>query len=283
VLIDHSLKPELPWFSKNVLSFKEIPQSTIFGSAMHGYKYSSIMINVPMYLEYLYETALGLGAISIRATLPRSSTLAGTLNYASETVSPYLQKKGQPTPKIDGFVNAMGISAKSLVPDEAVYPIRGQTVTVKGEAKQITLVNASPSNPTPASPNLTYILPRPHSGTTILGGTKQANNWQAEPEEKTTEEIMEGAKQWAPELLNEKGEFEIISVQVGLRPGRAGGARVEIEELKQPAGVGEAYIVCHAYGHAGSGYQNSVGTAKKVVGLFGGYFEKAGSALNARL
>jgi D-amino-acid oxidase len=250
---------------------------------MHGHTYNSIMINVPMYLQYLFETALSLGAVSIRATLPRSTTLAGTLNYTKETVSSYLQKEGQAKPKIDGFVNATGISAKFLVPDESMYPIRGQTITVKGEAKKITTIDASPAHPTPTSTNITYILPRPHSGTTVLGGTKQANNWEAEPNEKTTAEILEGAKEWAPELLNENGEFEIISVQVGLRPGRKSGARVEIEEMRQPAEVGEAYAACHAYGHAGAGFQNSVGTAKKVVGLFADYFEKAGSIESARL
>jgi len=169
------------------------------------------------------------------------------------------------------------------VPDESMYPVRGQTITVKGEAKKITTIDASPANPTPTSTNITYILPRPHSGTTVLGGTKEANNWEAEPNEKTTAEILEGAKEWAPELLNEKGEFELISVQVGLRPGRKGGVRVEIEEVRQPAEVGEFYAVCHAYGHAGAGFQNSVGTAKKVVSLFAGYFEKTGSTRSARL
>jgi D-amino-acid oxidase len=250
---------------------------------MHGHIYNSIMINVPMYLQFLYETALSLGAVTIRTTLPRSSTLAGTLNYASETVSSYLQEGGQAKQRIDGFVNATGISAKFLVPDESIYPIRGQTITVKGEAKQITTVDASPANPTPVSPNITYVLPRPHSGTTVLGGTKQANDWEAEPNKRTTKEILDGAKVWAPELLNEKGEFEIVSVQVGLRPGRKGGARVEIEEMRQPANAGDAYVVCHAYGHAGAGYQNSVGTAKKVVGLFEGYFGEAGSIESAKL
>jgi D-amino-acid oxidase len=269
--------PELPWFSKNVLSFKEIPEKVISSNTMHGHVYNSIMINVPMYLEYLYETALSLGATSIRTTLPRSSTLAGTLNYAKETVLAYLPNQSQQTPKIDGFVNATGISAKFLVPDEDVFPVRGQTITVKGEAKRITTIDASPANPTPASPNITYILPRPHSGTTVLGGTKQANSWKAEADAQTTQEILEGAKEWAPELLNEKGEFEILSVQVGLRPGRKGGARVELEELRQPADVGERYVVCHAYGHAGAGYQNSVGSAQQVVSLFVKYFDKTGA------
>lgn len=50
-------------------------------------------------------------------------------------------------------------------------------------------------------------------------------------------------------------------MQVGLRPGRKGGVRVEREVL------GSGRRVVHAYGHAGAGYQNSVGCARKVVSL----------------
>jgi D-amino-acid oxidase len=53
-------------------------------------------------------------------------------------------------------------------------------------------------------------------------------------------------------------------VQCGLRPGRKGGPRVEQEVLD-----GGRVRVVHAYGHAGAGYQNSVGSARKVVGLVG--------------
>jgi len=98
-----------------------------------------------------------------------------------------------------------------------------------------------------------------------LGGTKQIGDWTAEPDLQTTEEILCRAKEWAPELLNEKGEFEVLSVQVGLRPGRKGGARVEIENL-------DGVTVCHAYGHGGAGYQNSVGSANKVVQLLEKHF-----------
>ena len=71
-----------------------------------------------------------------------------------------------------------------------------------------------------------------------------------------------------PELLTgEDGGFEVLSVQCGLRPGRRGGVRVEEEVLK---GEGERVVrVVHAYGHAGAGYQNSVGSARKVVRLVG--------------
>jgi D-amino-acid oxidase len=69
-------------------------------------------------------------------------------------------------------------------------------------------------------------------------------------------------------LLNDDGKFEVLSVQVGLRPARKGGVRVEIERL-------DGFLICHAYGHAGAGYQNSVGSANKVVRLLENCFKEA--------
>lgn len=65
--------------------------------------------------------------------------------------------------------------------------------------------------------------------------------------EQTTREISEGCKVLAPELLNEKGGFEVLSVQCGLRPAREGGPRVEGEV------VDGKWKVVHSYGHAGAG------------------------------
>jgi D-amino-acid oxidase len=230
------------------------------------------MVNVPMYLNHLYQTAQSLGAIDIRATLPHCSTFSETLQAASGVVNSHFNQLGHAeAPQVSAFVNSTGISALKLVPDPEIYPIRGQTITVAGEASQITTVGGFPSNPTPSSTPIMYILPRPHSNTTILGGTKGVGDWNAEPDPQTTEEILRRAKDWAPELLNENGEFEVLSVQVGLRPGRKGGARVEIENLN-------GIIVCHAYGHAGAGYQNSVGSANKVVRLLEKHFRETKSA-----
>lgn len=64
------------------------------------------------------------------------------------------------------FVNASGLGAKELVPDDAVFPVRGQTVLVKGEAKYAKTMNENK-----------YVIPRPGSGTTILGGTREVGNW----------------------------------------------------------------------------------------------------------
>lgn len=260
--------PSPPWFAKDVKGFEMLGGThNIDGKSLTAHKFKSIMINVPMYLDYLQARATALGAITLRATLPISSSSAGTLKHAAELIKHSATSKTAP---IDAFVNATGIGARKLVPDHDVFPVKGQTITVRGEAKGITTVDASPENLTPDSPNITYLLPRPHSGTTILGGTKQVNDWSGEVNLQTTAEILERAKQFAPELLDANGDFEVVSEQVGLRPGRKGGARVEIEELN-----GGAIVVCHAYGHAGAGYQNSMGSAGKVVRLFGEHFGKS--------
>ncbi len=212
----------------------------INGQTLTSYTYKSIMINVPMYLHYVLEKAISLGARTYKTSLPISSTLAGTLHYTTEII----KQNVRATP-ITAFVNASGISALKLVPDYNIFPVRGQTITVRGEAKGITTVDASTDDLARESPNITYILPRPHSGTTVLGGTKQVGSWNSEPNPQTTKEILERAKEFAPELLYKAGDFEVISEQVGLRPGRRGGARVEVEEVRLPGGYGGAIVVCH--------------------------------------
>jgi D-amino-acid oxidase len=165
---------------------------------------------------------------------------------------------GGSSQKLDAVVLATGLSSKNFLPEEEaekLYPIRGQTVLVKGEApKAVTHVFSSKE--------ISYVVPRPGSGTTILGGCKQAGNWDEKEDSHLTERILDKAKVLVPELLGADGEFEVLSVQVGRRPGRRGGPRVEIEKERI-----NAVKVVHAYGHSGAGYQNSIGSAGKVVKL----------------
>ncbi|KAE9986143.1 hypothetical protein EG328_006405 [Venturia inaequalis] len=195
--------PTPPWFSKKVLSFKQTGEKTVFGQQLHGHRFTSVGINVPHYLHYLLDTSIQLGATIIPFTIPSSTSIANSIKYLSTTLSP-----DNPRMKnIDAYINATGLGARKLVPDETVYPIRGQTVLVKGEAKGITTIDASPPSSLSkdqGAPGIIYILPRPHSSTTILGGTKQSHSFDASPNPQTTREILEAAKQWAPELLNGK-------------------------------------------------------------------------------
>ncbi|GAB1739247.1 hypothetical protein NU219Hw_g3995t1 [Hortaea werneckii] len=254
------VKEEL-WWAPYVKEFRELslsqePLMSINGQLPAEAKIQnaaanrSIAINVPQYLLYLQERAKSLGVKVIKARVGTDAGLANALKSAAATASEGSEhRKGPP----DCFVNASGMGAKKLCGDEAMYPIRGQTVLVKGEAERIRTQLGEGYN--------AYCIPRPGSGTTILGGTKEANNWNEGVDPATTDRILRQCSFIVPELLTGKdGGFEVISVQCGLRPSRHGGARVESEK------VGDLNVV-HAYGHAGAGYQNSVGSARLVVKL----------------
>jgi D-amino-acid oxidase len=234
-------KPAGAWFAKYMRDFKEIPGSKLPPNYFAGAVYESIMVNVPQYLRYLQQTAVSKGANSIRAFLPTDAGLAVAFPEARKLLPAHLQK-------VDAWVNATGLGARTLVPDSAMFPIRGQTIIVKGEAARITTIE----DKSPTDPKVTYVLPRPGSGISVLGGTKEPDDWRGEPDDETTKQILERSKQWAPELLTGKdGGFEVVEACVGFRPGRRGGPRIEIEVLGK-RGVDEV-VVCHAYGHAGAG------------------------------
>ena len=265
------------WYAQHVESFSQLSPShppiskinarTPPGAPQisHGAYYRAMSINVPQYLLYLLERVNSHGVEIVKARLDTTKGFLQALKEAEELVSSASHsqpssKSNSPSRHIACFINATGLGALTLVPDPNMYPIRGQTVLVKGEAHStITRVGSN---------YRTYCIPRPGSGTTILGGTKEENVWDSEPDVKVTEEILRRNAWQVPELLTgPNGGFEVLSVQCGLRPGRRGGVRVEEEVLK---GEGERVVrVVHSYWHAGAGYQNSVGSARKVVRLVG--------------
>lgn len=266
----YSSNDEGPWFHKDVLRYREMSKEKLPEGMKHGHQYSSIMINTPMYLNFLLNDALSQGATVIRAAVPTSTSTLYSLKSAEGLVNDHFKQMSafsdyKPTP-ITAFVNATGIGARTFANDSKIFPLSGQTVTVRGSASKITTVDADPTSSSDSS--ISYVLPRPHADVTILGGTKGFNDWCGEPDARVTKRILEDAKKWAPELLNERGEFDVVSAQVGLRPGRRDGARVEIETF------GDGTMCCHAYGNAGAGFQNSVGVASKVVRLFGEQFKQ---------
>lgn len=204
-------------------------------------------INVPQYLLWLQNWAKSLGVEVVKARLPTETGLEAALKQAERVAT------GNGRRKADVFLNASGLGAAKLCSDKAMHPIRGQTVLVKGEAH---------ATRTRLGHGYTaYCIPRPGAGQTILGGTKEKGAWSEEPDPVVTKQTLERNAVLAPELLTrEDGGFEVISVQCGLRPGREGGPRMETEI------VGGRRVV-HAYGHASGGYQNSIGSARMVLGL----------------
>jgi D-amino-acid oxidase len=260
-----------------------VPEGAIF-----GIKYQSICINVPRYLEYLFERVKGLGARVIKAEVQGGR--------GRSAVKDILLSKDKSVKKeeIVGFINCAGLVAGDFVPSEEevkLYPIRGQTILVRGEAKWTQTYVGVPGWP---DSELLYVVPRPGSGTTILGGCKRNGDWNGDVDAALNKRILEGVVRYGligREGLTEsrtgeeegredgngkerdtKEGFEVISTQVGYRPGRVGGPRVEVEGNKRGEKVDGLWVV-HAYGHAGGGYQASVGSAEKVVRLVSGLME----------
>ena len=134
-------------------------------------------INTPQYLLYLQQKLRSLGGVVLKAQLPTSSGLAHALHKAGLLAT----ANGRSTRNADIFVNATGLGAKVLCQDAAMYPIRGQTVLVKGEARAHSVRLGELS---------AYTIPRPGSRTTILGGTKEEGVWDEAPDPAVTERIM---------------------------------------------------------------------------------------------
>lgn len=87
------------------------------------------------------------------------------------------------------------------------------------------------------------------------------------PDDAITKDILERVYKLCPQITHGKGvdAFDIISVNVGFRPGRAGGIRIEKETKRRSNG--QKVTVCHNYGHSSHGYQSSWGSSAKLVQL----------------
>ncbi|EIW64128.1 nucleotide-binding domain-containing protein [Trametes versicolor FP-101664 SS1] len=171
------------------------------------------------------------------------------------------------------LVNATGLGARSLIglEDKDVYPIRGQTIVISNpnvrEFMCTELTSAEDGN-------ATYIIPRPAPGgwTTILGGKYQKDNWDTSFSAADAQGILDRCAALAPAIKDP--ETRILRHNVGLRPARRGGPRVEAEKLNLPLKnqwlVEElpeekgAVLLVHAYGFGPAGYQMSWGAAEEV-------------------
>lgn len=125
-------------------------------------QFTSLTIDVTRYLPYLLSRVETLGGKIVRVRLPTDHGFVKALAYAEN-----LTKEN--SEKAPVYVNATGLGAKSLVGDDKIFPTRGQTVLVKGEAHTIRTLEAKGK--------ISYVLPRAGGGTTVLGGTKEIGNW----------------------------------------------------------------------------------------------------------
>jgi D-amino-acid oxidase len=145
----------------------------------------------------------------------------------------------------DLIVNCAGIGARELVSDPDMEPHRGQ-VAIVGKLDLPYAVVCD-------DPPLMYAIPR--SEDCVCGGTNDVSD-DRRPDPATTSSLIKECERVLgrpmPRLLRER---------VGLRPGRRSGVRVEAERIR------DGRTVIHNYGHGGSGFTLSWGSAETVLEL----------------
>ncbi|CAO3599457.1 unnamed protein product [Absidia cylindrospora] len=234
------------WVHDLFQDYERLSKDALPKGAIDGYRFVSFTANVPQYLDYLVKTFISLG---------------GRLEKKSFDS---LQSAIEQYKDIDTLINCTGLGSYHLkdVQDHTMYPLRGQTVVVRAPHIKHQLYKDLGHD----ARFCTYIIPR-GDGTVILGGTmdKDNNNTEAEPE--LTKKILNSCYNLHPYLTHHQGPeaFDVVSINVGFRPSRKDGIRIE-KQIKYRAN-GDRVTVCHNYGHSSHGYQSSWGACNKVLQL----------------
>ena len=177
-----------------------------------GVTYDSLCINGPEYLLHLARQVRNHGIVIRRHRL-------SSLDEAYDLYS-----------HIDILVNATGLGSKALlgVEDETLFPAKGQTVLVRAPNVK-TCYNHRLGWGTDIR---RYIIPRPGpEGQVICGGSYNVDDYAPFADPKVAERILQDAYELCPDLSIGRGweNIEVVSHQVGHRPMRKGGMRLELE------------------------------------------------------
>lgn len=225
------------------------PKDAVNNQVRWACEYSTYVVNVHVYCAYLLNRFIANGGHTVKRKL---NTLSDALNILP--TSSTSQKGYSPI-----IVNCSGLNRDTLLPvperNEAKV-IRGQTVLVRNSFDR-TITRQC------ADGTWSFLIPRPRGGGTIVGGTKQIadTETQARPEERQI--LLENAVRYFPEFVEDVSKFEIVGDNVGQRPWRQGGMRIEIDEQS----LGEKGTVVHGYGAGGRGYELSWGAAEEICAL----------------
>lgn len=256
------------WYKDLVRDFRVLDSSEVPASKKRGVGFQTVSVCPDHYLPWLAKELQSRGVEFIRqrvASIGEAAALAGPNGV---------------------LVNATGLGARSLIglEDKDVYPIRGQTVVIDNPKVREFMMEESigSDRPMAADGSVTYIIPRPWpnaSGfTTILGGKYQEGNWDTSFSAADAQGILDRCAELAPAIKDK--DTKILKHNVGLRPARKGGPRVEAEWLGIPcetewitakqgaaASATGKVLVVHAYGFGSAGYQMSWGAAEEVGSL----------------
>jgi D-amino-acid oxidase len=217
-----------------VLGKEELPEGVRWGC-----QYGTYCINVPVYCKWLLRRFLERGGKVMRRKLKNA-----------ESAFDVARQEG-----LGEDVTVVNCSGTNFGHDAALKIIRGQTVLVKQQyGKTVTRQNSDGS--------WAFLIPRPCGGGTIVGGSKEVGDMEEAPRAETREKLLRQAVKYFPDFVEGEDAFEILRDNVGRRPYRDGGCRLETEVIAD----GRRQII-HAYGIGGRGYETSWAIAERVVEL----------------
>lgn len=211
-----------------------------------GCRYKTWVLNPPLYLAFLMRRLQM--SYRVKFIKTRFNTLRNVfLSYPD--VSFVVNATGQGLQLDGGY-------------DPLSFPIRGQTLLLRPPSpdhpyKDRTITHQSSDG------KWTFVIPRPFDGGVIVGGTKQVNAIHDQPNSQDTQEIVKNARVMFPELFGgPEFDADIVQTNVGFRPARKGGSRIELETVENNT---KDRAIVHAYGAGGMGYEMSYGIAKAVA------------------
>ncbi|RJE26152.1 FAD dependent oxidoreductase superfamily [Aspergillus sclerotialis] len=210
-------------------NFRILDKAELPTGVKWGVKYKTYVVNSPVYCAYLLRKIIFNGGKAREYTL-KSLEEAFTLEHNVKTV-----------------VNCSGMGFG----DSKSFVIRGQTCLVKNPC-DLTLTRQKSDG------SWSFCIPRPLNGGTVIGGTKQINDWDPNPSMETRNKVLDNAAKWFPFPSGSKREFDVVRDIVGRRPARDGGMRVEAEKMDG------GRVLVHAYGAGGRGFELSRGVAEDV-------------------
>ena len=218
--------------------FRVLDQDDLPKGVAWGCEYTTYCVNVQIYCSWLMQRFQQRGG----------KVLKRVLTCAEDAFDVWEQEElGQVKTLINCSGNNFGLD-----PDMKV--IRGQTVLVKNEYyKTMTRQMADGA--------WAFLIPRPRGGGTIVGGTKEESDMEEKARPETTEKLLRNSIRYFPDFVSCMDDFLILKENVGRRPWREGGMRIEAEDL-----LGGKRVI-HGYGAGGGGYQLSWGVAEQLVKL----------------
>jgi D-amino-acid oxidase len=189
-----------------------------------GWEYTAPAVNMPVYLEYLLRRYEGLGG----------TVTAQTVTSLDSVAAPVV-------------VNCTGIGARSLVPDEALVPVRGQVVVVENPGIDGFYLDHGDGG-------TDYVYLFPHGDVAVLGGTAHEGADDLAPRPDVSARILRDITAVFPSLRGAR----VVAERVGLRPVRP---QVRLEAQELPGGR----VLWHNYGHGGAGVTLSWGCAAELT------------------